>query len=485
MSIVYEKAKPFVGQAAGSPDTGNTAKLSATAEVPSNYNKTIPGCVTNAFNTKTDKEVEEKNRAEQINGISKTNAAYVHDFYEARSYCNKASSNVTSDNMMKIPKAIPRTEDPTLNAQADIDTLETKLPGIKQFYIDKAKSNLKALREEGAYDLLDPLVGDWSCQLRAANFARFFMTHPTLDNLSELDMLYIGASIFLTESQKRTRDALGISVLQKTDETQFPKKIAAESRQNKDTLFGLTKCFVARKTLSDLRSWVQSSQILFQETVLKQLNDNVSFLFSCQEIPFLNFFAGYYLFTEMVKSNQIPITVILTQFMSDDKNDKLKLKINGKQSILYLYNPQDKKFTPQVESDDLSKKLTIVIDMYSVQAGTPVSPAPGITFYKATDFNEFINLFKKEMDIEELILGIAATHPQFPNNCQQAKKTIGSMAYKDRLTPMYARCRQAAEKNSVGVKKYTAAEKPQTTVTINTQHVYLSTLNREKGKLKN
>lgn len=332
--------------------------------------------------------------------------------------------------------------------------------------------------KKGSFDQFDPLVSDWSCQLRTIWFISLLRKFFASKAFTEKDYEILGIYSLLTMSKVDEYDAFGISLDQFTDlKFKTPGWEAISNRKNVAAL-GTAKKELSAHIVNDLRSRVEASNIPYKQSILERFKDETFTTYSEIPIRFIEFFPGYLTVLELAIEDDIPITVALSQFVTD--KDK-QYCFNGARTL--FFKPKDGKFVLSEPSEKDKTLPCIAISMYSGLNLSVKSDSLGnqkkTDVLLQTNFDNFVNNFKT-FDLKDVILTIAATHPQFTSQVflkkEDRRLPISKVVHQDELSELRDAYQYEGIENQIGIESYYFNSKHfSKNIPINIKHVFVST----------
>ncbi|MBA4696094.1 MAG: hypothetical protein H2069_01740 [Legionella sp.] len=347
---------------------------------------------------------------------------------------------------------------------------------------DLGKVAIKRL-EAGAFDELDPLVSDWSCQLRTLWLISILEKLRTKNEISDKEYDILGMYYLLTLSKVEKKDAYGMSMDQFTNLKYKPPGWDLVSNKKNIAALGTAKKELTAFLTEDLCKSVESSNIPYKDAILRRLKDQTFTTYSEIPIRFVEFFTGYLATIELALEKKIPVVIALTQFTLDNKD---QYKVNGSKTL--FYKPSNNQFIQTEPSEEDKKTPCIAINMYS---GLNLSSNETLTFPKTgcllnSCFSQFVENFKS-LELKDLILTIAATHPQFTSQTflkKEGQRTpITALDHCDEISKLLQTYKKEGIKNHIGINSYFFNSNHfYQNIPINTKHVYVSTFSTVDSK---
>ncbi|GEM_PF-3747896 len=322
---------------------------------------------------------------------------------------------------------------------------------------------------------LDPLVGDWSCQLRTLWLIKLIQ-ESDLDHLSREQLQILGIYKFLTDSIAPVRDEFSMITSQATNIKYCPVELGKISNKELRIHYGTAKKRLASFITDYLSSLIANSHIEDKEAILEVFNQPTYTEFSAIPIRIVEFFTGYLAIMRLAIEHQISLVIALYQFSLDNEG---KYSLTGANTL--LYQPTEAGYECIEDKTDLFSP-SIVMEMYT--ALTPANNNNKLTnshFLNYPDFEQFCSEFKKQ-DIMKIILAIAATHAQFPPQAwliQEGKKCYLAETMcesHEKLKNLFQDYFFWGIRNKVGTAKYYSSNYGffKDPIAINIHHVYVS-----------
>lgn len=347
---------------------------------------------------------------------------------------------------------------------------------FNQKMIDLGTSALPLLRDRN-YEAFDPLIGDWSCQLRTLWLIHLIKSHPHCEGLTDGDLKGLGLYRLLTLSALDEQDPLRMSLSQSTNLKFVPPGWESVSKGKLNECYGTAKKQLSALAVETVGEALAKSGSPYREELMQRFSDQTYTTYSGIPIRFVEFFAGYLAIVQLALESQTPIVVALKQFSHEDG----RYGVNGIDTL--FYRPSGGKFVVGDAADDMDEPA-IVIDMYTALSSQSLSaPQNGLSFAGERNFDKASQGFQG-LDIVDIILDIAATHPQFPQQGYVAgdkeRLSLQTISRDDAVATLRQTCAERGQNEKVGTELYFSKDGGFFTesIPINTEHVYVSTFRR-------
>ena len=259
--------------------------------------------------------------------------------------------------------------------------------------------------------LIDPLVCDTSCHIRATLLAGIFQKIEKNRTLSLKDNAYLRKCGFLTFTKIENRDKFGIIVDQQFKAKAIPKELLTACNIKLKEINSF--CIHGKLDIADLgldALFKASKDLIFEDGLEYYKSKTINLKISDKLAPVIPCYIACKMMLHYLARKKIPIIINLKRFQLIKKADETRYELNGAITLCYRYSDEHKKFmllADEIKPDEAG----VTLECFSAINDT--IPVGIEEFFAAPNFNDFLNNFKK-YDIAKLLLIGFVGHSQLP-----------------------------------------------------------------------
>ena len=282
-----------------------------------------------------------------------------------------------------------------------------------------------ALLKEGKLTQFDPLVSDWSCQLRVLWLVD---AKSRVDRLTPEDIRTLGLYRLLTITTDVQKDALGMSRSQTTGEKSLPEGWENLSKTKLMEALRTAKKDLSYKMVDYLKAEMERCGLPIGEG----LQANIVTSWSGAPVRFAKFFTGYEAMMAVAGRNNVPVTVHVREFHRDGN----KVQLAG--SRLMTFHAPNGEYVSFERPASSADEPCLAFEMYTARIDGES------TLDKACETI-------KTLGLKTVVLAIAAAHVQYPSDAKVRETKEKPSPFVDAAADQHA---EIATKHDLGKSKY-------------------------------
>ncbi|KAH7097313.1 hypothetical protein BKA62DRAFT_716650 [Auriculariales sp. MPI-PUGE-AT-0066] len=283
-----------------------------------------------------------------------------------------------------------------------------------------------ALIKAGRLTDFDPLVSDWSCQMRVL---WLIDAKKRIEQLTDHDCWMLGLYRLLTVTTNDDIDGLGMSRTQTTDgERRWPEEWEILTRKKTLEALGTAKKQLSHEMVDYLKSAISAHGL----EVGPGLAENVVTRWSGAPLRCAKFFTGYEGLLAVAALRDLPVAVIISEFHRED--DRIEL---GNARVLF-FEVKDGGYQLMERPKMAADEACLVFEMYTActdRASSLDSACATLT----------------TLGLRTVVLAIAAAHAQYPDDVKVRETKARPKPFEDLEEVKHA---HIAKEHDLGQSKY-------------------------------